>query len=199
MEELLLSLMLLMHIPSISIFVMDVMLLLLVGIALNVVALAAAVGRGRIVRVPMTPLLHVRFHGDVHGIDEFLESGEILLLGFELATIVGVPPALVRASDYENRAGGGETRRQKNNLRNVARFGIHRQRHGIVGGIHRYRVIIAFLSVTTQPAFISVIIFHKIPRDSSLPVCNALPTLLFLPSSLPSLLKALEAAVAVVG
>ena len=49
MEELLLSLMLLMHIPYISIFVMDVMLSLLVGIALNVVALAAAVGRGRIV------------------------------------------------------------------------------------------------------------------------------------------------------
>ena len=104
MQELLLSLMLLMR--NVSIFVMDVKLSLLVGIALNVVALAAAVGRGRIVRVPMTPLLHVRFHGDVHGIDEFLESGEILLLGFELATIVGVPPALVRASGYENRAGG---------------------------------------------------------------------------------------------
>ena len=55
MEELLLSLMLLMHIPSISIFVMDIMLLLLVGIALNVVALAAAIGRGRIVRGPMMP------------------------------------------------------------------------------------------------------------------------------------------------
>ena len=63
--------MLLMSVPSISIFVMDVMLWLTVGIALNVVALAVAVGRGGIVRVPMTPLLHVRFHGDVHGISEF--------------------------------------------------------------------------------------------------------------------------------
>jgi hypothetical protein len=60
-----LSLMLLMSIPSIYIFVMDIMLWLKVGIALIVVALAAAVGRGGIVRVPMTPLLHVWYHGDV--------------------------------------------------------------------------------------------------------------------------------------
>ena len=47
------------------------------------------------------------FHGNAHGIDEFLDLGEVLLLGFKLATIIGVPPVLVRKSGYENRAGRG--------------------------------------------------------------------------------------------
>lgn len=179
---------------------MNVKLSLLVGIALNVVALAAAVGRGRIVRVPMTPLLHVRFHGDIHGIDEFLESGEILLLGFELATIVGVPPALVRASGYEKRAGGVKHEGRKTTYRLSPDSGFIDS--DMVSSAEYIDTVSSSRSCPSPPSprffLSSVIIFHKIPRDSSLPVCNALPTLLFLPSSLPSLLKALEAAVAVV-